>query len=82
MPPTNANKSETAQDRFLRRAEVCKLTGLSVSTLYDMMSKGTFCKSVQISKRLVCWSEREVMAWMAGRIQDRNDAAAKKGGKL
>lgn len=64
-------------DRFLRRPEVCKLTGLSVSSLYDMMSKGDFPKNVPISKRLVVWSEREVQSWIAARLEGRD---TKRGG--
>lgn len=71
MEAKKSQKSGEA-DRFLRRPEVCKLTGLSVSSLYEMMSKGNFPKNVCISKRLVVWSEREVNSWMAARIASRD----------
>jgi prophage regulatory protein len=77
MPPTNA-KPEEQQDRFLRRAEVCRLTGLSVSSVYAMMAEGHFPKNVAISKRLVVWSEREVHSWMNTRIASRDSKSGSK----
>ena len=78
---TQSSDSATSSARFLRRPEVCKLTGLSASSLYDMMAKGTFPRNVQITKRLVVWPEAEVNAWMASRIQKRDAAEARKKGR-
>lgn len=41
----------TTPDRILRCKDVMALTGLSRSTLYAMMSEGTFPASVKLSKR-------------------------------
>ncbi|WP_417840076.1 helix-turn-helix transcriptional regulator [Tritonibacter scottomollicae] len=40
-------------DRILRCKDVMSLTGLSRSTLYAMMSEGTFPASIKLSKRAV-----------------------------
>jgi prophage regulatory protein len=57
--------TETQTQRFLRRPEVCDLTGLKTSTLYEMMQAGQFPRPISISKRLVVWPEHEVAAWQA-----------------
>lgn len=54
-------------DRILRCKDVMALTGLSRSTLYSMMSEGTFPASIKLSKRAVGWRARVVQAWMDAR---------------
>jgi len=75
----STDESDTSQGRairFLRRRDVCDLTGLKTSTLYEMIQRGTFPAPVRISKRLVCWPENEVAAWQAARIAERKERVA------
>ena len=54
--------------RFLRLADVRAYTGLSVSTLYEMMGIGAFPRPIHISKRSVAWPESEVIVWQQARL--------------
>ncbi|MCY1127694.1 AlpA family transcriptional regulator [Frigidibacter sp. RF13] len=53
--------------RILRRKEVEAWTGLSRSTLYQMMSEGLFPRQVKIGKRAVGWPESKIAEWLASR---------------
>jgi len=55
MPNTN---------RILRCKDVMSLTGLSRSTIYAMMSEGTFPPSIKLSKRAVGWRETAIREWL------------------
>lgn len=57
----------TTPNRILRCKDVMALTGLSRSTLYAMMSEGTFPASVKLSKRAVGWRAAVVQAWLDAR---------------
>ena len=54
-------------DRILRRAEVLQVCGISQSTLYEMMSRGTFPPSVRIGVRSVGWRESQIVEWLESR---------------
>lgn len=58
---------------FIRRDEVITLTGLSRSTIYRYMDKGMFPRSVPLGARSVGWVKEEVLAWLASRIQVRDE---------
>lgn len=60
---------------ILRRPMVLARTGLSCSSIYDMMAKGLFPKPVPIGKRAVGWVESTIDNWIADRI---NQASHKK----
>lgn len=64
--------------RFLRRAQVEDVTGLSTSTIYEKMAKGDFPKPVNLSPQRVAWLEDEVANWQAERLAQRDQAAAAK----
>ncbi|QEQ97323.1 helix-turn-helix transcriptional regulator [Neptunomonas concharum] len=59
--------------RLLRRPEVEQLVGLSRSTIYNRLEKGTFPKPVPLGGRLVAWVESDIQAW----IQERIEAAGR-----
>ena len=65
-------------DFILRRPKVEKKTGLSRSTIYLLIKKGTFPKPIKLGERSVGWVEAEVDAWLESRIQQR-DAEANRG---
>jgi prophage regulatory protein len=44
------------------------MTGLSKSSIYAMMKKGVFPKSVLIGERAVAWVEAEIQQWIKHRI--------------
>ncbi len=54
-------------NRMLRREEVLKFSGLSRSTLYEMIRNRTFPAPVRIGARAVGWRESEVVSWLESR---------------
>jgi prophage regulatory protein len=57
--------------RLLRLPAVLDRTGLSRSTLY---ATPDFPKSVKVGDRAVAWSEDEVDAWIAAKLDAREAA--------
>ncbi len=51
-------------DRILRIDAVLARTGLSRSTMYRKMDKGTFPRSIKISERCARWRESAVAEWL------------------
>jgi prophage regulatory protein len=60
---------------ILRLPAVKASTGLSRSTIYLRVSKGTFPKPVSLGGRAVGWLEAEIQDWLAGRIEASRKAA-------
>jgi len=58
--------------KFMRRDEVERLTGLPRSTIYDKMAKNEFPKSVKIGDRAVGWLENEISDWQKDIIARRD----------
>jgi prophage regulatory protein len=56
---------------ILRLRDVQAKTGLSRSTIYDAVAKGSFPKQVPLSTRRVGWLASEVDAWIEERVQAR-----------
>lgn len=54
---------------ILRRNKVEARTGLSRSSIYQLMADGRFPKPIQLGKRAVGWLESSVDTWIAERIQ-------------
>jgi len=59
-------------DKHLRRPAVEELTGLSRSTIYDLMARGEFPRPVKLTQKAVAWPESTIVAWLA----EREPAAA------
>lgn len=55
--------------RMLRLPQVIARTGLSRSTIYEIINKGKFPRQVSLGPHSVGWVEREVDAWIAERIE-------------
>ena len=49
---------------ILRRPEVESRTGLSRSSIYDGMTKGTFPQAVKLGVRAVGWREADISNWL------------------
>lgn len=54
-------------ERHYRRTEVEQITGLSRSTIYDLMSKDAFPRPVRVTARAVRWPESKITEWLAQR---------------
>lgn len=55
--------------RFLRLNEVKKRTGLSRSTIYQLIGKGEFPSQVSLTKRCVGWTEDVIHDWIVKRLE-------------
>lgn len=51
-------------DKFIRKSEVSKLTGLSSTSIWRLSKTGAFPKSIKIGKYTVRYSLNEVLAWI------------------
>ncbi|MDA8127569.1 MAG: AlpA family transcriptional regulator [Betaproteobacteria bacterium] len=65
------SKAET----FMRREQVEAATGLARSTIYELMDKGDFPKSVKIGARAVGWRGSEIQEWIYNKIKQSRGAA-------
>jgi prophage regulatory protein len=61
------NPGVRAPRRFIRMPEITEQTGLSRSTIYDLIAAGEFPRQVRLSKRSVGWPEEAVAPWKASR---------------
>ncbi len=61
------------KDRFLRLGDVIIRTGLSRSSIYLGISRGTFPKTISLGARSVGWLESEVDSWVQARIDRRKE---------
>ena len=68
--------ANTIQEKLsiLRRKQVEKRTGLSRSTIYLRIQEGTFPKPINLGARAVGWLENEIEAWLAARMEIRNNS--------
>lgn len=62
-------------ERLIRRPEVEQLTGLSAQSIYRLMARGDFPKSIPLTERARAWKESDVHQWVQTVI-DKADAIA------
>ncbi|MGO2341413.1 helix-turn-helix transcriptional regulator [Vibrio litoralis] len=67
---------QPSEIRLIRLKEVLNRTGLSKSTLYQLMKDGAFPRSISIGNRAVSWNILEVEQWINSRIAERDEVAA------
>ena len=58
---------ERKTERLLRLPEVLYRTGLSRSTIYQLIGRQDFPSSVQLGPRAVAWRESDVTSWIESR---------------
>jgi len=58
-----------ASSAFLRLSEVIRRTGLSRSTIYLRVNKGTFPPPFKIGVRAIAWLQAEVDEWLAATVK-------------
>lgn len=56
--------TDSEELKWMRLPEVMKMTGLSRSSIYQLMKDGKFPKSIRISERTTVWVYAEVQTWM------------------
>ncbi len=56
--------NSTQNIRFIRKREVMRRTGLPSSTIYDLMSRDLFPKSIKLAGgKAVAWLESDIGQW-------------------
>lgn len=55
--------------QILRLQQVCNVTGLGRSMIYQLESERRFPTRVRIGLRAVGWVESEVQLWLASRLE-------------
>jgi prophage regulatory protein len=57
-------------ERHLRRPAVEEITGLSRSTIYDLMARGEFPRPVRLTPKAVAWPESAIARWLEERATE------------
>jgi prophage regulatory protein len=65
-PMTGSMRHLVAQ-KHLRLVAVRGVTGLSRSSIYGLMAKGTFPRPVRLTTKAVAWRESEIAEWLEQR---------------
>ncbi len=55
--------------QVLRLPQVCQVTGLCRSLVYQMEAEERFPRRIKIGTRAVGWLECEVQSWLSARVQ-------------
>jgi prophage regulatory protein len=61
-------KGAIPRERMLRLPQVEATVGLKRSTIYELMKRGAFPRSVKLSQRCVVWPESRVLQFVQDRI--------------
>ncbi|MEM5521063.1 AlpA family transcriptional regulator [Sulfitobacter sp. AS59] len=54
-------------EKYLRRPAVEAMTGLSRSTIYNLMNRREFPRPVRLTKKAVAWPESAIANWLESR---------------
>ena len=57
---------------LLRRSELEKTLQISRSSIYAMMSEGTFPKPIKLGRRAVGWRSSDIEKWLKDMQEDQN----------
>ena len=64
--PVATNRTEPSPpNALIRLTDVCRLVGLSRSTIYRRVSDGTFPRPLRVSERSVRWRMQHILDWSA-----------------
>ncbi len=59
-----------ARQRIMRLPEVCAVTGLGRSFIYQLQAAGSFPQRVKLGARAVGWLEDEVQRWLSDKVAE------------
>ena len=65
--PMTETLTRLVAEKHLRRPAVETVTGLSRSSIYDMMDRDEFPRPIRIGRRAVAWPESAIQKWLAER---------------
>lgn len=66
---SNHTMARTSRVQMLRLPQVCRVTGLCRSMVYQLEAEQRFPRRIKIGLRAVAWVEEEVQAWLTKRIE-------------
>jgi prophage regulatory protein len=66
-----------AHFKILRLPQVCEVTGLRRSMIYQLETEQRFPRRIKIGVRAVGWIQGEVQHWVAQRIERSRDSSAR-----
>jgi prophage regulatory protein len=69
-PVGKAVRPREFSERALRLPQVCQMTGLRRSMIYQLQAERRFPQRIMLSERAVGWLESEVQAWLDSRIEE------------
>lgn len=72
---TEGGSSDLLDVAFIRLPEVKAVTGLSKTTIYELIRVKDFPAPVRLGPRVVAWVKSEVRQWAVGRVQASRSAA-------
>lgn len=61
-------------NKILRLSQVIDYTGMSRSSIYLLMSQGSFPLSISLGARSVGWVESEIQLWIEERIKESRNS--------
>lgn len=76
-----AQTPESPRLVVLRLPEVCKMTGLCRSTIYEMEANERFPRRIKVGVRSVGWIDQEVQDWLARRLRCSRGTAQNASGR-
>ena len=62
-------RSREFNERALRLPQVCQMTGLGRSMIYQLQAERCFPQRIKLGERAVAWLESEVQTWLDTRIE-------------
>ena len=71
---TNGTPSTLDEVTFIRLPEVKAVTGLSKTTIYELIRLKNFPAPVRLGPRAVAWVKSEVRQWAVARVHSRSAA--------
>lgn len=75
--PAPYTAETTPQIRFIRKKEVMRRTGLSSSSIYDLMSRSLFPQSIKLAGgKSVAWLESDIEQWLKQCLENSTNQGA------
>ena len=59
----------STQQAIFRISQVCKATGLSKTSIYELIKQGKFKRPIQLSTRCVGWLSSDIEEFIAERVK-------------
>jgi prophage regulatory protein len=68
-----SDKIQNTEHQIIKLPSVINISGLSRTTIYSRIEKGTFPKQISLGERSVGWIKSEILEWINSRIKVRDE---------